>query len=314
MEQSYVSWFVALDFFAYLCPRLLNVFMYEEMKKVVFPLIVGAVSCAVMAQTTGVETGHGWVDLGLPSGLKWATMNIGAAAPQDDGDYYAWGETAQKTDFRWATYLHGASQNALSKYTQTDGLMLLAQADDVVSQTWGGAWRMPTQAEWAELKTHCVWTWTDNYNATGVAGYEVASQSGDASLFLPAAGCRYANRVNEKGVHGYYWSSSLSDVSAYWGSAYQMQFVQAYAKPDWNHTRYYGSSVRGVCVPQQQPTGVESVAASPIVCVEAGTIRCGQAFRIYDVTGRDVTWQNGALPNGVYMVQVGEKTEKVMVF
>lgn len=170
------------------------------MKKVVFSLIVGAVSCVVMAQTTGVESGHEWVDLGLPGGLKWATVNIGAAAPQDDGDYYAWGETAQKTDFRWATYLHGASQNALSKYTQTDGLMLLAQADDVVSQTWGGAWRMPTQAEWAELKTHCVWTWTDNYNATGVAGYEVASQSGDASLFLPAAGCRYANRVNEKGV------------------------------------------------------------------------------------------------------------------
>ena len=168
MEQSYVSWFVALDFFAYLCPRLLNVFMYEEMKKVVFSLIVGAVSCAVMAQTTGVESGHDWVDLGLPSGLKWATVNIGAAAPQDDGDYYAWGETAQKTDFRWATYLHGASQNALSKYTQTDGLMLLAQADDVVSQTWGGAWRMPTKDEWAELKTHCVSTWTDNDNATGV--------------------------------------------------------------------------------------------------------------------------------------------------
>ncbi len=288
--------------------------MYEEMKKVVFSLIVGAVSCAVMAQTTGVESGHDWVDLGLPSGLKWATVNIGAAAPQDDGDYYAWGETAQKTDFRWATYLHGASQNALSKYTQTDGLMLLAQADDVVSQTWGGAWRMPTKDEWAELKTHCVWTWTDNYNATGVAGYEVASQSGDASLFLPAAGCRYANRVNEKGVHGYYWSSSLSDVSAYWGSAYQMQFVKAYAKPDWNHTRYYGSSVRGVCVPQQQPTGVESVGEAATVRVEAGTIRCGQAFRIYDVTGRDVTRQNGSLPNGVYMVQVGEKTEKVMVF
>lgn len=127
--------------------------------------------------------------------------------------------------------------------------MSLDATDDVATSTWGGTWRMPTMEEWAELQTNCDWTWTDDYNQTGVAGYVVASKSSDASLFLPAAGCRYANQFNEKGVHGYYWSSSLYQTSTYCGSAYQLQFTQVYAKPDWNYARYYGSSVRGVCNP-----------------------------------------------------------------
>lgn len=178
-------------------------------------------SCAMVAQTTGEEAGHTWIDLGLPSGIKWATTNIGAHRPQDAGNYYAWGETTPKTDFRWATYAHGTADNSLTKYSQEDGLWTLDATDDVVSCTWGGTWRMPTKNEWNELQEHCVWTWTDDYNQTGVAGYVVASKSSDASLFLPAAGCRYANQINEKGVHGYYWSSSLfTNHSSYRGSAY----------------------------------------------------------------------------------------------
>lgn len=219
------------------------------MKKNITCLIMCAASCAMFAQTSGEEAGHIWIDLGLPSGIKWASTNIGANRPQDEGNYYAWGETTLKTDFRWATYSHGAGQNSLTKYSYSDGVLSLDAADDVVSCVWGGTWRMPTKEEWGELQEHCVWTWTDDYNKTGAAGYVVRSKSGDDSLFLPAAGCRYANRINEKGVHGYYWSSTLFNSSSYWGSAYQLQFIRAFVKSDWNHTRYYGSSVRGVCNP-----------------------------------------------------------------
>ena len=117
-----------------------------------------ATFCAMVAQTTGEEVEHTWIDLGLPSGVKWASTNIGANRPQDLGNYYAWGETTLKTDFRWATYSHGTSYNSLTKYNNSDGLLSLDATDDAASTTWGGAWRMPTKDEWAELQAHCVWT------------------------------------------------------------------------------------------------------------------------------------------------------------
>lgn len=283
------------------------------MKKKISCLIMCAMSCAMVAQTTGEEAGHTWIDLGLPSGVKWAATNIGADQPQDEGDYYAWGEKTLKTDFRWATYSHGTGQNSLTKYSKSDELLSLDATDDIVVSSWGGTWRMPTKEEWGELQEHCVWTWTDDYNKTGAAGYVVRSKSGDDSLFLPAAGCRYANRINEKGVHGYYWSSTLFNSSSYWGSAYQLQFIRAFVKSDWNHTRYYGSSVRGVCNPQTT-TGVNRIQSDSSTYAIGGKIYCAKEFRIYDIHGRDMTQQNGALPKGIYVVQTENSREKISVF
>jgi hypothetical protein len=142
------------------------------MKRKITCLIMCAVSCAMVAQTTGEEAGHTWIDMGLPSGIKWASVNIGANRPQDAGSYYAWGETTSKTDYRWATYAHGAGYKSLTKYSNADGLMSLDATDDAVTSTWGGTWRMPTKAEWAELQANCDWTWTDDYNQTGGVGGE----------------------------------------------------------------------------------------------------------------------------------------------
>ncbi len=50
-------------------------------------------------ESSGTINGHEWVDLGLPSGLKWATCNVGATNPWDYGDYYAWGETTTKSTY-----------------------------------------------------------------------------------------------------------------------------------------------------------------------------------------------------------------------
>lgn len=283
------------------------------MRKKIIYLIMCAIPSALLAQNTGVECGHIWIDMGLPSGIKWASTNIGANLPQDEGNYYAWSETTLKTDFRWANYLHGTNQNSLTKYDNSDGLLTLEGKDDIVSNAWGGTWHMPTKEEWGELQEHCIWTWTDDYNKTGVAGYVVASKSGNASLFLPAAGCRYATQINEKGVHGYYWSSSLFNATSYWGSAYQLQFIQSYVKSDWNHTRYYGSSVRGVCKPNT-PTSVEFTQSDRSIYAIGGRIYCNQAFHIYDLNGRDITQHNGSLSKGIYVVLTENGREKVRVF
>ena len=42
------------------------------------------------SNASGEINGHAYVDLGLPSGTKWATCNVGASKPEEYGDYYAW--------------------------------------------------------------------------------------------------------------------------------------------------------------------------------------------------------------------------------
>ncbi len=164
----------------------------------------------------------GAVDLGLPSGLLWASYNLGASMPWDYGDYYAWGETEPKSDYSWTTYkwCYGSS-TSLKKYCTTytygtvvdnitelqRGEMSGETVDDAARAKLGGKWRMPTYDEWEELRNNCIWTWTDNYNGTGVKGRIVAAPNGN-SIFLPAAGWRSNANLNEA-TSGYYWSSSL---------------------------------------------------------------------------------------------------------
>ena len=122
-----------------------------------------------------------YVDLGLPSGLKWAKCNLGASKPSDYGDYYAWGETAPKAEYTWATYKWmqaGQSEwKYITKYTFADGetgaiwydssgnfigdnKTVLDAADDAATAKLGSPWRMPTEVEIQELIDNCTWTWT----------------------------------------------------------------------------------------------------------------------------------------------------------
>ncbi|MDY4511824.1 MAG: hypothetical protein SPE10_00005, partial [Paludibacteraceae bacterium] len=79
-------------------------------------------------------------------------------------------------------------------------------ADDAARANWGGAWRMPTDAEWTELRENCTWTWITK---NGVNGYEVKSEANGNSIFLPAAGYRGLDDLFVAGSDGDYWSSSL---------------------------------------------------------------------------------------------------------
>ena len=192
---------------------------------------------------------HEYVDLGLPSGTLWATMNVGADSPEDYGDYFAWGETEPKEVYNWSTYkwCNGSSTTQTkyctsSSYGTVDNKTVLDLADDAANANWGGDWRMPTDEEREELQntSYTTWTWTTK---NGVQGYKVASKINGNSIFLPAAGYRNNSDLNDAGFEGYYWSSSLNPSV----SDYAFYFLFNWTIVDYSSgSRFYGKSVRPV--------------------------------------------------------------------
>ena len=179
---------------------------------------------------TGYTNGYGYVDLGLPSGTRWATCNVGASTPTAYGNYYAWGETSPKS-----TYTE-------DNYTYSDNPTTLPSNRDAATANWGSGWRMPTYAEMNELKNNCTVTWTTQ---NGVNGRLFIGPNGN-SIFLPAAR-RYGSSLYGAG-YGYYWSSSLfSSLSTYRAWYLYFNSGSCYVSYD---GRYLGQSVRAVCQSQ----------------------------------------------------------------
>ncbi len=158
----------------------------------------------------GYIAGHGYVDLGLPSGVKWATCNVGASSPEDYGDYFAWGETSPKAEYWWNTYLHwndldGDGWCDHGEATINSDISGNAQYD-AATANWGGSWRMPTKEEMQELVDYCEWEWTE---VNGVNGSKVIGPNGSC-IFLPPAGCRFESSLLYYDS-GFYWSSTPGD-------------------------------------------------------------------------------------------------------
>ena len=196
----------------------------------------------------GFENGHEWVDLGLS--VKWATCNVGATTPEEYGVYFAWGEVEPKTTYNWSTYKYGTDEDQLTKYCNDssrgkDGFMdnktVLDPEDDAATANWGGAWRMPTDAEFSELINNCTWTWTTQ---NSVNGHKVTGPNGN-SIFLPVAGLMHVDTLDYAGSLGFYWCSLLD--------GYPLDATGGcfFSGPDRVHggcsNRYSGLSVRPVC-------------------------------------------------------------------
>ena len=173
--------------------------------------------------------GHAYVDLGLPSGTKWATMNVGAASETDYGNYYQYGKGA-------AQY---AATSGDSYYSGTEDP--LATSADTAAQVWGGSWHMPTRAQMQELIANTTYEWVEDYEGSGINGGLFTATNG-AVLFLPAGGHWSSNGgQHEIGDCGYYCGSSPSGSNG----AYYLYFVDGGADTS-TTIRDQGHSVRGV--------------------------------------------------------------------
>ncbi|MBQ1696162.1 MAG: fibronectin type III domain-containing protein, partial [Bacteroidales bacterium] len=195
-----------------------------------------------------------YVDLGLPSGTKWATMNIGAERPEDFGTYFAWGETSPKTVYDWESYIYADgdsdSDPQLTKYCNdsglgiTDALTELETGDDAATAILGSNWRMPTYDEVIELRDYCEHVFTTQ---NGVAGTLVTGPN-NQSIFIPAAAGRYYNNLILSEGTGSYWSSSLDtdDPTKAQGLSLGSDGFGTITSP-----RYFGLPIRPVYAPSQ---------------------------------------------------------------
>lgn len=207
------------------------------------------------------------VDLGLPSGTKWANMNVGAEKPEDYGLYFAWGETTGYTSdtsdgrsFDWANYKwmnEGQSfWKQVNKYQVNDGQTdccwydgstfigdgesTLLPADDAARANWGGEWSMPTYDDMVELLDNTTNEWV---TVNGVIGCRFTSTKNGNSIFLPAAGVRLCASLYFRSETGFYWSASVYPSYSY--SARFLYFISGSADA-YDYNRFHGFSVRPV--------------------------------------------------------------------
>ena len=157
-------------------------------------------------------------------------------------------ETEQKSNYVWSTYiLCYGSDHSLKKYNYNvgygtvDDKTVLDEKDDVAHVKLGGTWRMPTDAEWTELRENCTWTWTVQ---NGVNGKLCTSKNNGNSIFIPAAGHRGGIDLLGKGYQATYWSSSL-DMD-YPGSALLFGYYETSDVYRTSYPRSAGHSIRPV--------------------------------------------------------------------
>ena len=234
--------------------------------------------------TTGIvyckgTNAYDYVDLGLPSNLKWAKCNVGANSEEEAGLYFQWGDTQGYTAeqvgsgggqkaFSWADYkwsVEGSGSN-FSKYNASDSKTVLDPEDDAAHVIMGGNWRMPTFDEYKELclNTEIYLVPNEGEEIKGTAQEQSGSvmikwasrvqgtfkgvkfyKKGDKQtyMFVPAAGIAGGGSVQNIGRRGYLWSSSLnsSDVQRPWYFYFNVDSGGV-----GNEYRYRGVPVRGV--------------------------------------------------------------------
>lgn len=194
------------------------------------------------------------VDLGLS--VKWANCNVGAASPEQSGNFYAWGMTTTMPSYQWKYYKWcNGTKNTLTKYNNNSANGTVDNkskysdynyADDPARVNLGGKWRVPTNAEWQELIDNCTWTWTTQNGVKGCKATSKKSGYTSKSIFIPACGNMYYSQLKNEGTRGYYM---LDNVTANTNSIYTMSF---FVSQDYlgsfsgNSDRCYGSAVRAV--------------------------------------------------------------------
>jgi len=218
-----------------------SVIRQVKMKRWVAVLMLGSVLLASCSkEDTPVDDsdmGHApsgvrLIDLGLPSGTKWANMDIGAAGENQPGLFFAFGEVEGSgfdvndgVYYFWNAYKWGSgteTSDGITKYQMDDqqegcwydadghfigdGKQTLDPEDDAAVVLWGGKWRIPTEAEMRELVEGCTY---EMITIDGMRGCLFTSKTNGATIFFPASGDRSQDEVKGYNQIGFYWTSTV---------------------------------------------------------------------------------------------------------
>ena len=178
------------------------------------------------------------IDLGLPSGTKWACCNVGTTTPEGYGGYYAWGETKEKESYDWSNYAHC---DGYGNACHDIGDDIAGTQYDVAHVKWGGNWRMPSRQQMDELAKNCTYTWTTKNN---ISGAQFTGPNG-GTIFLPASNF-YTDEAPSNFENGYYWTSTLD--KSYITDVYSMYFYYLEANSFNFSLRCSGLPVRPVWI------------------------------------------------------------------
>lgn len=239
------------------------------------------------------------IDLGLPSGTKWACCNVGATTPEGYGDYYAWGETEKKEIYDWASYMHcdGSMETCHDLGSDIAGTKY-----DVAHLQWGGTWVMPSQDQIMELISKCSYICTDR---NGVLGDLFTGPNG-RTIFLPEANEWMEDRHNSAvrdlyndGMDsekdpipdaGYYWASTQRGANPSHASC--ILCSNGYAYWDTYNYRCHGLTVRPVM------SGITN-----IVCPKSSIDdTCQGIYNIYGIKVSNTIANMHSLLSGIYIV------------
>ncbi len=196
---------------------------------------VDYVDFTAKASAPSISAGEA-VDLGLS--VYWASCNLGASKPEEDGGYYAWGETNNKETYTEANYSYYDSSTTQFTFI---GENISNTEYDAAKVNLGNNWRMPTKDEYQELVEKCTWEWTQINN---VNGYKVIGSNGN-SIFLPASGFRSSVIVSYNSQL-LYWSSNMPKDLL--DKAYPLEARSSY-RPTYTGSaecRYWGGTIRPV--------------------------------------------------------------------
>lgn len=170
------------------------------------------------------------VDLGLPSGTKWARFNVGATSETDYGDLFAWGATGP--------YIVG--RDNINNYSSSKASTIqhnLLPYEDAATIQWGSGWRMPTKEQFEELLANTTDEWTA---INGINGRKFTASNGNY-IFFPSAGYVGNDAINGRASFGYYWSRSFGSSSYAWALLFNSS-----VRNIGTNNRYDGFSVRAV--------------------------------------------------------------------
>ena len=183
-------------------------------------------------------SGHEYVDLGLPSGLKWATCNVGASKPLEWGNYYSWSEVSPKYEYSIDTY--SPRFLYIDKSFKIPDNITPNSGDDVARMNWGEPWRMPTVEDFVELIKYCTWK---KVSLNGDVYWKITGPS-NKHILLPSGGTKQVRTFPFSNEYIFYWSANRDNYNSN-----QARMLTDFHKSEPyidRYYRYYGALVRPV--------------------------------------------------------------------